>query len=239
MVILPAIDLRGGRCVRLRQGRYDDETVFSDDPVAVARQFEAEGARWLHVVDLDGARRGEPAETARIRDMTSAVGMKVEVGGGLRSAEAVDELLGAGVARVIVGTRAVEDPEWFRRLVEARPGRVALGLDARDGRVAVDGWEQETTLEAASVVEMFAELEIAAVIYTDIRRDGMMAGPNVEATAALVGASPWPVVASGGVTTVEDVRRVADGGCAGAIIGRALYEGKITLAEALAAAGDA
>jgi phosphoribosylformimino-5-aminoimidazole carboxamide ribotide isomerase len=239
MLILPAIDLRGGRCVRLRQGRYDDETVFGDDPTAVARGFEEAGARWLHVVDLDGARSGAPENLDRVAEIVRAVRMPVELGGGLRSEESIRAALDVGVARVIIGTRGIREPAWLARMAEAQPGRLALGLDARNGRVAVSGWEAETARTAADVLAEAALLPLAAVIYTDIARDGMMAGPNVAATAALAQVCPFPLIASGGVTTVDDVRRLKEaGGIDGAIIGRALYEGTLTLAEALAAAGD-
>ena len=238
MIILPAIDLIGGRCVRLRQGDYNQETVFDEDPVAVARRFEAAGAKWLHVVDLDGAREGEPKNLATIRAIVGAVRMSVEMGGGIRTTAAAQGLLDLGLARVILGTRAAREPEWLAEVATKFPGRVALGLDARDGRVAVEGWREETARTASDLVASVAGLPLAAIIYTDIARDGMMSGPNIEATAVLVKASPFPVIASGGVTTVDDVRRLKKVGVAGAIIGRSLYEGKITLDAALAAAGE-
>ena len=239
MIILPAIDLRGGRCVRLRQGRFEEETVFDEDPAAVARRFEAKGAKWLHVVDLDGAREGEPRNLDRVRAIREAVGLKMEVGGGIRSTEAVEEVFGAGVDRIIVGTRAVRDPGWLKEVAEKFPAQVALGLDARQGRVAVEGWKSPTERIAAEMLEAFAGLPLAAIIYTDIGRDGMMSGPNVAATTLVVAvARPIPVIASGGVTTVEDIRALAKAGAAGAIVGRALYEGKLTLEESLKAAAD-
>ena len=238
MLILPAIDLRGGRCVRLRQGRYDDETVFGDDPMAVARRFEKAGATWLHMVDLDGARSGTPKNLAKVAAVVKAVGMKVELGGGIRSVETVREVLDLGIARVVLGTRGVRDPAWLREVTAAFPGQVALGLDARGGRVAVEGWQQETRQTAAEVLAAAEDLPLAAIIYTDIAQDGMMTGPNVEATAGLARVSRWPVIASGGVATAEDVRRLrATGVIRGAIIGRALYEGTLTLEAAIEAAG--
>jgi len=230
MDILPAIDLRGGRCVRLEQGDFKKEKVFDEDPVAVARRFEAEGAEWLHVVDLDGAREGRPQNLDTIDAMIRTVKISVEVGGGIRTTQAVAEMLDAGAQRVVVGTRAV------REVAEQFPGRIALGLDAREGLVAVEGWGKQTGRSAARTLKRFQDLTLAAIVYTDIARDGMMSGPNVEATAALVKAGPFPVIASGGVTTVEDIRRLKAAGAAGAIIGRALYEGKLTLKAALEAA---
>ncbi len=238
MLILPAIDLRGGRCVRLRQGDYRQETVFDDDPVAVARRFEKAGAAWLHMVDLDGAREGEPKNLDIVAAVAEAVGLKVELGGGIRTTKTVEEVLASGVARVIVGTRAVREPEWLADMANRFPGQVAWGLDTRKARVAVAGWGTLTDLTVAKMLEEARDVPLAAVIYTDIERDGMMAGPNVAATTLVVSASPFPVIASGGVTTVEHVTKIKEIGAHGAIIGRALYEGKITLADALDAAGD-
>ena len=237
MIILPAIDIRGGRCVRLRQGRFQEETVYDEDPAAVARRFEAAGAEWLHVVDLDGAREGEPRNLDRVRAIREAVGLKMEVGGGIRSTEAVEEVFEAGADRIVVGTRAVREAGWLREVAGRFPRRVAWGLDTQNARVAVAGWGEVTQ---KTVVEMLGDaggLPLAAIIYTDIGRDGMMSGPNVAATTLVVAAArPIPVIASGGVTTVEDIRALAKAGAAGAIIGRALYEGKLTLEAALAAA---
>jgi len=239
MLILPAIDLRGGRCVRLRQGDYSRETVFDEDPVAVARRFEDAGAVWLHMVDLDGAREGEPRNLDKVAAVVEAVGMNVELGGGIRTDEAVETVLGLGLARVIVGTRAVREPAWLAEVATRLPGRVALGLDARSGHIAVEGWQGETRRTAADVLVQAEKLPLAAIIYTDIAKDGMMLGPNVKATTQLAKVSPFPVIASGGVTTAEDVRRLkAPGTIHGVIIGRALYEGTIDLKEAIAIAGD-
>ena len=227
--------------MRLRQGDYAQETVFDEDPAAVARRFAKAGARWLHVVDLDGAREGELRNLDTIRAIVEAVGktVAIEVGGGIRTTEAAETLLGMGVRRIVAGTRAVTDPAWLAGLAARFPQRVAVGVDARGGRVAVEGWWREANEAAATLVDSLRGLPLAAIIYTDIVRDGMMSGPNVEATAAMVkAASPIPVVASGGVTTVDDIRRLKDAGAVGAIIGRALYEGKLTLEAALDAAGD-
>ncbi|MGB2755786.1 MAG: 1-(5-phosphoribosyl)-5-[(5-phosphoribosylamino)methylideneamino]imidazole-4-carboxamide isomerase [Phycisphaerae bacterium] len=236
MIILPAIDIRGGRCVRLRQGRFDEETVFDEDPAAVARRFEAAGAEWLHVVDLDGAREGEPRNLDTVRAIRRAVKVQVELGGGLRTTAAVAEALAAGIDRVIVGTRAVREPEWLEELARRFAGCVVWGLDTRNARVAVAGWSEVTQKTVVEMLDDVGGLPLAAIIYTDIGRDGMMSGPNVVATAELVKVSRFPVIASGGVTTAEDIRALKKSGAAGAIIGRALYEGKLTLEAALAAA---
>jgi phosphoribosylformimino-5-aminoimidazole carboxamide ribotide isomerase len=248
MIILPAIDLKGGRCVRLRQGRFDQETVFDDDPVAVAKRFAGvfEAAdlpadrRWLHVVDLDGARDGRPVHLEAVRAIVAAVpGTKVELGGGIRTTPAAQAALDAGVWRIITGTQALRDATWLRALTAALPGRVVLGLDAESAHVAVRGWQEVTEETVYEVIEAVAGFPLAAIVYTDIGRDGMMAGANVAATASVVKASPFPVIASGGVTAIQDVRRLREVGCAGVIIGRALYEGKLKLEDALAEAARA
>jgi phosphoribosylformimino-5-aminoimidazole carboxamide ribotide isomerase len=239
MDILPAIDLLGGRCVRLKQGDYQQVTEFSDDPAAVALSFAEAGARWLHVVDLDGARAGKPVNGDAVRAIVAAVGakMSVEASGGIRTTETAAALLDLGARRIVVGSRALSATGWLEELAAKFPGRVALGVDARAGRVAVQGWLEETGQTVEAVVAAVRALPLSAIIYTDIGRDGMMAGPNVEGTAALAkAAAPIPVIASGGVTTADDVRRLKTAGVAGAIIGRALYEGTITIEAALAAA---
>ena len=238
MIILPAIDIRGGRCVRLRQGRFREETIYDEDPAAVAERFEAAGAEWLHVVDLDGAREGEPRNLDTVRAIRRAVKVQVELGGGLRTTAAVAEALAAGIDRVIVGTRAVREPEWLEELARRFAGCVVWGLDTQNARVAVAGWSEATDKTVVEMIGQVAKLPLAAIVYTDIERDGMMSGPNVAATEELVKASPWPVIASGGVTTAEDIRALKKAGAAGAIVGRALYEGKLTLEAALAAAAD-
>jgi len=254
LIILPAIDIRGGRCVRLRQGDYAQETIFDENPVAVAEEFQKAGARWLHVVDLDGAREGELRNLGTIRAIVAAVGssVEIEVGGGIRTTESAESLFDMGVRRIVAGTRAVTDPAWLAALAARFPQRVAVGVDARGGRVAVEGWRREANEAAATLVDSLRGLPLAAIIYTDIVRDGMMSGPNVEAIAAIVKAAAAdlpgpgeqaagrqvPVIASGGVTTIADIRRLKAAGAAGAIIGRALYEGNLMLEAALDAAGD-
>ena len=254
LIILPAIDIRGGRCVRLRQGDYAQETIFDENPVAVAEEFQKAGARWLHVVDLDGAREGELRNLGTIRAIVAAVGssVEIEVGGGIRTTESAESLFDMGVRRIVAGTRAVTDPAWLAALAARFPQRGAVGVDARGGRVAVEGWRREANEAAVTLVDSLRGLPLAAIIYTDIIRDGMMSGPNVEAIAAIVKAAAAdlpgpgeqaagrqvPVIASGGVTTIADIRRLKAAGAAGAIIGRALYEGNLMLEAALDAAGD-
>jgi phosphoribosylformimino-5-aminoimidazole carboxamide ribotide isomerase len=235
----PAIDLRGGKCVRLRQGDYGQETVFGDDPVAMARDFVAAGARRLHIVDLDGARDGVPTQAGLVARMVTAAGVPCQLGGGIRSRDAVAAYLDAGVARVVVGSLAIERPELLEAVATEFPDRIVLGLDARDGRVAVRGWLETSAVTAVDVARRHAELPLAAVVYTDIARDGMLNGPNLRALADLMAAVALPVVASGGVANAADIRRVAEAGAKGCIVGRALYAGAVTLDEALAAAGEA
>jgi phosphoribosylformimino-5-aminoimidazole carboxamide ribotide isomerase len=235
MQIYPAIDLRGGSCVRLRQGDYDQETVFDADPVAAARRWQDQGAEWLHLVDLDGARAGRPVHGETIRRIRRAVSIPCQVGGGLRDDSHLEEAQRWGVERFIIGTRALGDPAWFRSICERYHGRVVLGLDARDGRVATHGWLETSTHSLVDVAREVSAWPVAAIVCTDIRRDGMLAGPNFDALATLRDAVSVPVIASGGVTTVADVRRLAELKLAGCIIGRALYEGRIDLPSALAA----
>ena len=236
MIVYPAIDLRGGRCVRLLEGAFERETVYGDDPVAVARGFEAAGAGWLHVVDLDGARAGRPVQADLVAAICAAVRIPVQVGGGLRDAAAVDAALAAGATRAVLGTVAVQDPERAATICRARPGRVALGLDARDGRLRVAGWTEGAETTATAAAALAAELGAAAVIYTDIGRDGTERGPDLEGTRAVARAAGVPVIASGGIGALEHVRAVAALGVAGVIIGRALYTGAVGLADALAVA---
>lgn len=238
MQIYPAIDLRGGRCVRLRQGDYAQEMVFDNDPVAVAQRFESQGANWLHLVDLDGAKIGRPVNGETIRRIRAAVTIPCQVGGGLREESHIDDLLSLGINRVILGTRALKDLAWFREICERYPGRIALGLDARDGRVATHGWMETSERLVIEVARQVAVWPIAAIICTDIARDGMLEGPNFTALAELQGAVKVPVIASGGVTTTDDVRRLAQLRLAGCIIGRALYEGRIELPAAIAASQE-
>ncbi len=235
MILYPAIDLKGGQCVRLRQGDMDRATVFNDDPAAQAAAFAASGARWMHVVDLDGAFAGAPVNGDAVAAIVGAVDIPVQVGGGIRRLETIEAWLERGVARVILGTVAVKDPDLVRTACARWPGRVALGIDARGGRVAVEGWAEVSELAARDLALRFEDAGAAAIIYTDIDRDGVMQGPNVAATAALADSVSTPVIASGGVSSLDDLRALAAApGIAGAIIGRALYDGRIDLAAALA-----
>ncbi|HLY38640.1 MAG TPA: 1-(5-phosphoribosyl)-5-[(5-phosphoribosylamino)methylideneamino]imidazole-4-carboxamide isomerase [Candidatus Binatia bacterium] len=239
MIVYPAIDLRAGRCVRLWQGEYARETVYRDDPVAVARGFAAAGARWLHVVDLDGARAGRPVQTDLVRAICAAAGVPVQVGGGLRDAAAVETVLAAGAARVVLGTVAIREPELARTICRAHPDRVAVGLDTRDGRVRVSGWTEGSTATAPELAAAATDWGAAAIIYTDIGRDGTEHGPDLDGTRAVARAGRVPVIASGGVGSLADIRAVAalaPDGVAGVIVGRALYTGAVELGAALAAA---
>ncbi|TVQ56752.1 MAG: 1-(5-phosphoribosyl)-5-[(5-phosphoribosylamino)methylideneamino]imidazole-4-carboxamide isomerase [Rhodobacteraceae bacterium] len=237
MILYPAIDLKGGQCVRLLRGDMEAATVFGDDPAAQAAAFVAAGCRWLHVVDLDGAFAGRSANAEAVAAILSRVAVPVQLGGGVRDMAAVERWLGAGVARVILGTAAVRDPDFVREAARAFPGRVAVGVDARGGRVAVEGWAETTDLSALDIGRRFEDAGVAALIYTDIDRDGAMQGPNVAATAALAEAVAIPVIASGGVSSLDDLRALKACGAPldGAISGRALYDGRIDLAEAIAA----
>ncbi len=236
MQIWPAIDLRSGKCVRLRQGDYGQETVFGEDPAAMAIRWMNEGAGQLHLVDLDGARAGSPANRAAIGAILEAVQIPCELGGGIRDEATIVDLLEMGLQRLVIGTQALKRPAWFRAMCQRFPGRLVVGIDARNGRVATDGWLETSDVEAATLAQELAEEPIAGIVYTDIAKDGMMEGPNVNAMAEMAAAVAVPVIASGGVTTADDVRRLATTGVAGCIIGRALYEGSLTLSDALAAA---
>jgi phosphoribosylformimino-5-aminoimidazole carboxamide ribotide isomerase len=231
MQIYPAIDLRAGRCVRLRQGDYAQETVFGADPAAMARRWALDGATYLHLVDLDGAKEGHPINGGSVRVISQASGVPCQLGGGLRTREHIAEALGWGVARVIIGTKALESPRWLEEMCAAFPDRIVLGIDARDGKVATRGWLAVSEMAALDLARQLAHLPLGGIIYTDISRDGMMQGANVAAMAEMARAVPIPVIASGGVTTLDDIRQLAAAGLAGCIVGRALYEGQLTLRE--------
>ena len=237
MDILPAIDLMDAKCVRLIQGEYHRQITYEDDPVKQARAFAGAGATWLHIIDLDGAKAGKPMNVETIKSISEAgLGLKIEVGGGIRDEESITRMLDAGVERVIIGTRAVDEFNWFAEMANKFKGRIVLGLDARGSKVSTSGWLKDSQLKIKDFAIKAAALPLAAIIYTDISKDGMMAGPNLERTQALAETVDIDIVAAGGVTLIDDVRKLKGLGIAGAIIGRALYEDKIDLSEAIEAA---
>jgi len=241
VLLIPAIDLKDGRCVRLRQGRMDEETVFSDDPLEMAGRWVDAGARRLHLVDLNGAFAGKPVNGDAIRAITTAFpSLPVQVGGGIRDEETIAAYLDAGVRFCILGTQAVREPAFVGRACRAFPNRILVGLDARDGQVAIQGWAELTDHRVEDLAGRFADDGVAAIVYTDIGRDGMLSGPNLAATAALAEAISIPVIASGGITSLEDVRALAEAACKGnilgAITGRAIYEGTLDFAAGQALA---
>ena len=239
MILYPAIDLKDGQCVRLLKGEMTEATVFNDDPGDQAARFEAAGAEWLHIVDLNGAFAGKPVNAEAVESILSRLTIPAQMGGGIRDMATIEAWLDKGLARVILGTVAVENPDLVREAANAFPGQVAVGLDARGGRVATRGWAEETEMMVTDLARAFEDAGIAAIIYTDIDRDGAMGGPNIAATEALSRAVSVPVIASGGVSSMDDLIRLRDTGTiAGAISGRALYDGAIDLADALAALKD-
>jgi phosphoribosylformimino-5-aminoimidazole carboxamide ribotide isomerase len=233
MDVIPAIDLRGGRCVRLRQGDFDRETVFADDPVAVASKWQAEGATRLHLVDLDGAKNGRSIQLEAIAAIVHGVGIPCQLGGGLRDSASVESVLSLGIERVVIGTMALREPNWFRSLTCRFPGRVALAIDAHEGMVATDGWLDVSRISALALAKQYEELPLAALIYTDIARDGMLNGPNLHATTEMVRHSGLPVIASGGVGSLADLRDLALTNVTACIVGRALYDQRFALSEAI------
>ncbi|HEY4924062.1 MAG TPA: 1-(5-phosphoribosyl)-5-[(5-phosphoribosylamino)methylideneamino]imidazole-4-carboxamide isomerase [Roseiarcus sp.] len=237
VIIFPAIDLKNGECVRLVRGDMAQATVFNDDPAAQARAFANHGFDHLHVVDLDGAFAGQPMNALAVEKILGAVKMSVQLGGGIRDMKTVSGWLEKGVARVIIGTAAVRDPDFVREAARLYPGHIAVGIDARDGRVAVDGWAKTSDISALELGRRFEDAGVAAIIYTDIARDGVLKGLNIEATLALAEAVSIPVIASGGLASIDDIRRLLQPDCArlaGAVAGRALYDGRLNPAEAIA-----
>jgi len=236
MILFPAIDLKEGLAVRLQQGDMARATVFHRDPAAQARAFEAQGFEYLHIVDLDGAFAGKPVNAGAVERILESIGIPVQLGGGVRDMATVEGWLGKGVTRVIIGTAAVRDPAFVKQAAKEFPGRVAVGLDARDGKVAVQGWAEESELSALDIARRFEDAGVAAIIYTDIARDGMLQGLNLEATIALGDAISIPVIASGGLASIDDIKAMLEPRAAkleGAIAGRALYDGRLDAAEAL------
>jgi phosphoribosylformimino-5-aminoimidazole carboxamide ribotide isomerase len=238
MYIIPAIDLRHGQCVRLIQGQYHRQITYHDDPVKQAKSFVKDRAQWLHIIDLDGAKVGKPVNTDAISAIAALGKLKIEVGGGIRDETAIKQLLDMGIERVIIGTRAVSDFKWFSEMSEKFSGRLVLGLDARGSKVATHGWTQESPQNLLEFAEQAAKLPLAAIIYTDISKDGMMEGPNLERTKALADAVQIPVIAAGGVTEIADIKKLAELDIEAAIIGRALYEGTLSLTDAIKAANQ-
>lgn len=239
MIVIPAIDLRKGRCVRLLQGRMDQETVFSDDPAAMAIRWADQGAEMLHVVDLDGAVEKTPCNLDPIRSIMRSVEIPVQVGGGIRSLDVIAMYADLGVDRLVIGTEAIRSPETVKAACRRFPGKIVVGIDAKDGMVAIEGWTETTSIRAADLARRFQDDGVAAINFTDIRRDGMQTGPNIEETRRMAEAVRIPVVASGGVSSIDDIRRLLpleSVGVVGVITGRALYSGSLDLQEAIAVA---
>lgn len=238
MIIVPSIDLRGGQVVRLKQGDYGRQLNYGIEPMEAARSFAAAGAAWMHVVDLDGAKEGRPVQADLIREIASASGLKVQAGGGIRATDDIDRLMQAGVERIVVGTRAMEDWAWFSALLQnaVYAGRIVLALDAKEGMVATRGWTQTSARRATDVAREVSDWPLAAILYTDVAKDGMMQGPNIEQTREVALAGKVPVIASGGVGSIEHIRQLRELPVWGAIVGRSLYEGKVDLREAIEAA---
>jgi phosphoribosylformimino-5-aminoimidazole carboxamide ribotide isomerase len=237
MIIIPAIDLKNGKCVRLAQGRMDKETVFSDDPAYIARQWAADGAELIHVVDLDGAFKKSPQNLASIRRIIESVDVPIQVGGGIRNQDTVKTFIELGVKKVIIGTQAIKDPEFVKEMCRLFPGRIVVGIDARNGMAAVEGWTRTTRVKALDLAKSFEDCSVAAINFTDIHRDGMQTGPNIEETRRIAEAVSVPVVASGGVSTIQDIANLMDieeKGVTGVITGRALYTRTLNLKEAIA-----
>ncbi len=234
MEIFPAIDLRDGKIVRLSQGDYDRQQIYASDASAVAGQFVAAGAKWIHVVDLDAARSGRRTNADAIRGICRTAGVRVQLGGGIRNDKAVFEALDLGVNRVIIGSAALKNWTWFEKLTQqaALAGKIVLALDARGSKLAAEGWTEQTDLTVAEVAQRASSLPLAAIVYTDIERDGMLNGPDLEGTAELINSTSLPIIASGGIACINDIARCKEIGCTGAIVGRAYYEGKIDLADA-------
>jgi phosphoribosylformimino-5-aminoimidazole carboxamide ribotide isomerase len=236
MIVIPAIDIKNGRCVRLRQGKMSHETVYSNIPAEMAKKWFDEGAERLHIVDLDGAVGGKPVNKDVVKDIVDSVPIPVQLGGGIRKIETIDAYLDIGVNDVILGTAAYKDPDFIKEACLKYPGRVILGIDAKNGHVAIEGWVEETDITAENMAKKYESLGISAIIYTDIQRDGMSTGPNLEATKKLAQAIEIPVIASGGISGIEDVINIqglADFGVSGMITGKALYEGTLDLSEAI------
>ena len=237
MILFPAIDLKDGQCVRLKLGDMNEATVFNDDPAAQARAFEEQGFSWLHMVDLNGAFAGRAVNAAAVEAVLAAISIPVQLGGGIRDMAGIETWLDKGIRRVILGTVAVRDPDLVKAACKAHPGRIAVGIDAKGGKVAVEGWAETSELSAIDLARKFEDAGVAAIIYTDIDRDGVLKGLNIPSTLELANAVSTPVIASGGLASIDDIKRLVEPDCAileGAISGRALYDGRLDPAEALA-----
>ena len=242
MILFPAIDLKDGQCVRLKLGDMDQATVFNTDPAAQAAKFEAQGFNWLHLVDLNGAFAGRPVNEAAVEAILKSVTIPIQLGGGIRSLAQIETWLAKGIRRVILGTVALRDPALVREACKLFPGRIVVGIDARNGNVAVEGWAETSSLTAIALAERFVDAGVAAIIFTDIDRDGILKGLNIESTLALANAVGIPVIASGGLASIDDIHRLMQPDCRileGAISGRAIYDGRIDVSEALRLAGKA
>lgn len=235
MQIWPAIDIRSGKCVRLMQGDYKQETVYGDSPADMAHRWVSEGATGLHIVDLDGAREGVSQNFDAIAKIAAEVDVPIQVGGGIRDTDVIDQFLSVGVSRLVIGTRALKDPEWAKETIQRYPKQILIGLDSRDGKAATDGWLETSEVSDLEFAAEMAAFPIAGIIYTDITKDGMLSGPNLEALGQMNENVNVPVIASGGVTTVDDISRLSALELAGCIVGRALYEGRLTLSQAIIA----
>lgn len=238
MIVIPAVDIRGGKCVRLYQGRYDAETVYGDDPVSMAGRWESMGAALLHIVDLDGAKDANPVNREVIGRIVKSLSIPCELGGGIRDMETVEAYLDMGIDRVILGTVAVKNPDLVKQALKQFPGRIVIGIDAKGGKAAVEGWLETTDVDAFELARRFEDMGVRAINYTDISRDGAMIGPNIEAAAKMAGSVEIPVIAAGGVTRMQDLVNLSKTGVEGAITGKALYEGTIDLKEAIARMKD-
>ena len=236
MQIWPAIDIRGGKCVRLAQGDYAQETVYGSDPADMAHRFAMDGASGLHIVDLDGARSGNPENYNAIASIVSEIEIPCQVGGGIRDEKTIAKLIDLGIQRLIIGTKAINDPEWLAQMCRKYPEHLLVGIDARQGMVATEGWEKTSSVSAVELVKNLSSLTLAGIIFTDISRDGMLSGPNFSEVNHVVDIAGIPVIASGGITTTDDVSSLAQMGASGAVIGKSLYEGRITIPEAVQAA---
>ena len=236
MYLLPAIDLKDGKCVRLKQGDMNQATVFGNDPAERAKSFAGQGAEWIHIVDLDGAFAGKPVNTRPVEDILKSVDVKIELGGGIRTLDSIERWLDKGVTRVILGTAALRDPEFVKSACRLFPDRVAVGIDAKDGFVAVEGWRETSAVTAVDLAREFESAGVCAIIYTDIARDGVLTGPNLPATVALAKSVSIPVIVSGGVSSLDDIRNCKareNDNIAGVIAGRAIYDGRFTVAQAI------